>query len=115
LARFYANGNFPLPAVEALRRRGHDVLTIQETGQANQAMPDEDILAFARGQSRILVTMNRRHFVRLHALQPDHAGIVVCTFDLDFQGLAERIDAATRAESCWDGRLARINLKEPVR
>jgi len=30
VARFYANENFPLPAVEELRRLGNDVLTIQE-------------------------------------------------------------------------------------
>ena len=115
MARIYANENFSLPAAAALRRLGHDVLTVRETGKASQARPDEDVLAFARDQGRIFVTLNRRHFARLHALQPDRAGIVVCAFDLDFQGLAERIDAATRAESCWDGRLARINLKESVR
>ena len=34
MARFYSNENFPLPVVEeGLRRLGHDVLTIQETGE----------------------------------------------------------------------------------
>ena len=28
MARLYANGNFPLPVVEELRRVGHDVLTV---------------------------------------------------------------------------------------
>jgi len=32
MARLYANENFPLPVVEALRRLGHDVLTIQHKG-----------------------------------------------------------------------------------
>ena len=50
MARLYANENFPLPVVEALRQRGHDVLTIQETGGAGQAMADEAVLAFARDQ-----------------------------------------------------------------
>jgi len=36
VARFYANENFPLPVVEELRRLGHDVLTIQETGHPDQ-------------------------------------------------------------------------------
>jgi uncharacterized protein DUF5615 len=34
MARLYADENFPLPVVEELRRLGHDVLTIYETGQA---------------------------------------------------------------------------------
>jgi hypothetical protein len=35
MARLYSNEHFPFPVVEELRRLGHDVLTIQETGQAN--------------------------------------------------------------------------------
>jgi hypothetical protein len=42
MAAFYSNENFPLPAVEALRGLGHDVLTIQETGRAGTALPDKD-------------------------------------------------------------------------
>jgi hypothetical protein len=40
MAQLYSNENFPLPAVEELRLLGHDMLTIQETGKANQAMAD---------------------------------------------------------------------------
>jgi hypothetical protein len=76
MARIYANGNFPLPTVEALRALGHDVLTTEE------------VLAFANGEQRILLTINRKHFIRLHQLQPHHYGIIVCTFDLDFTALA---------------------------
>ena len=54
MARFYSNENFPMPVAEELRRLGHDVLTIQETGKAGQSMPDEDVLAFAAQEKRIL-------------------------------------------------------------
>jgi hypothetical protein len=47
VARLYANENFPLPAVTELRRLGHDVLTIQDTGKAGQLMSDESVLNFA--------------------------------------------------------------------
>ena len=40
MARLYADENFPFPAVEELRRLGHDVLTSHEGGQAGQAVPD---------------------------------------------------------------------------
>ena len=46
MARCYANENFPLPAVEALRRLDHDVLTTAESGRAGQAIPDADVLVF---------------------------------------------------------------------
>ncbi len=53
MAALYSNENFPLPSVMELRRLGHDVLTIQETGRADQAMPDEAVLAFAAEAHRI--------------------------------------------------------------
>ena len=109
MARLYANENFPLPAVLELRRLGHDVLTVGETGKAGQSVPDEAILAFAIGEERAVVTLNRRHFIRLHAQQPDHAGVVVCTFDPDFVGQAARIHEALVASQPLAGRLLRIN------
>ncbi|HEX3245608.1 MAG TPA: DUF5615 family PIN-like protein, partial [Chloroflexota bacterium] len=42
-----ADENFPLPVVEALRALGHDVLTIQEYGLGNRALPDRAVLAAA--------------------------------------------------------------------
>ena len=81
MARLYANENFPLPVVLELRRLGHDVLTIVDTGKASQAVPDDEVLSFASAQGRVLLTLNRKHFIRLHHDRPDHAGIVVCTFD----------------------------------
>lgn len=81
MARLYANENFPLPVVAELRRLGHDVTTSFETGNAGQAVPDADVLAFAVAERRVLLTLNRRHFIRLHQETAEHAGIVVCTFD----------------------------------
>lgn len=80
----------------ALRRLGHDVLTILETGAANQALPDENVLAFATTQNRIVLTLNRKDFIRLHRDRPPHAGIVVCPFDLDFAGQAAIPESAFR-------------------
>jgi hypothetical protein len=109
MARFYANENFPLPTVEALRRLGHDVLTTAESGRAGQAVPDADVLAFAVAAQRIVVTLNRRHFIRLHQTTPTHAGIVVCTFDPDFAALAQRIHRAVEAQPQMAGQLVRVN------
>src|SRR6266404_2141749 len=78
MARLYSNENFPLPVVEKLRALGHDVLTIQEAGKADQAVPDKEVLAFATRENRSVLTLNRLHFIRLHREQPGHADIVVC-------------------------------------
>ena len=38
MADCYANENFPLPVVEALRELGHNLLTTYESGKAGQAI-----------------------------------------------------------------------------
>jgi hypothetical protein len=85
------------------------VLTIQETGLAGQSMPDEAVLAFAQREGRTILTLNRKHFFRLHHAGKAHAGIIGCTFDADFIGLAHRIDAATKAQAKLSGALIRVN------
>ena len=91
VARLYANENFPRQVVEELRKLGHDVLTIQETGKAGIQTPDEEVLDFAKGEGRAVLTLNRRHFLKLHREDSLHAGIILCTVDSDFSGQAQRI------------------------
>jgi hypothetical protein len=109
MARLYANENFPWPVVEALRAIGHDVLTVAETGKAGQSYPDEAVLEFAEQDDRILLTLNRKHFIRLHREGAKHVGIIVCTFDPDFSGQAKRIDAAIGGPTSKRGELLRVN------
>lgn len=45
MAAMDSNENFPKRVVEELRRLGHDVLTSYEAGQANQKIPDDQVLA----------------------------------------------------------------------
>lgn len=109
MAALYSNENFPLPVVEALRQLGHDVLTIQETGKAGDAMPDPDVLEYASELGRTLLTLNRRDFIRLHLKSSRHQGIIACTFDPDFSGQAQRIHQAVADEGGLRGKLLRVN------
>ncbi len=109
MAQLYSDENFPLPTVQELRRLGHDVVTLAEAGYANQAVPDETVLALATAVRRIVVTINRKHFIRLHQTNAAHPGIIVCTFDPDFVALAQRIDSALVGEETLHGQLIRIN------
>ncbi|WP_334311674.1 DUF5615 family PIN-like protein [Kamptonema animale] len=68
MAYIYADEQFPRAVVENLRFRGHDILTVQEAGKDNQKIPDEEVLAFAISKNRAVLTLNRRHFIRLHSL-----------------------------------------------
>jgi Domain of unknown function (DUF5615) len=109
MARLYANEIFPLPTIEELRRLGHDTLTSHEIGKSGRAIPDEDVLRFANSENRMLLTLNRKHFIRLHTTNPDQAGLIVCTFDTDFRALAHRIHAAIKSTANLSGQLIRIN------
>jgi len=85
------------------------VLTRSESGNAGQKIPDEEVLLFATENNLILLTLNRKHFIKLHNEQPIHAGIIVCTFDPDFVGQANRIHSATTEQSNISGMLLRVN------
>jgi predicted nuclease of predicted toxin-antitoxin system len=108
MARLYADEQYPYPVVELLRALGHDVLTVQEAGRANQKIPDPDVLAFASSEKRAVITENRKDFFRLHRIQPDHAGIIACTNDRNWEALANRINAAITAEESLQGKLIRV-------
>ena len=109
MARLYSNENFPKAAVEALRSLGHDVLTTVEAGNANQAIPDEDVVRYAVKQQRVVLTLNRQDFISLHRSDPDHSGIIVCTFNPDFAALASKIHHALESCPAMSGQLLRVN------
>jgi hypothetical protein len=109
MARLLADENFPLPVIQSLIALGHMVLTLAEIGKANQAISDKDVLKLAISENRAVLTMNRRHFLRLGAEFPNHAGILVCTFDRDFHAQAQRIHRMIEAESPLAGKLLRVN------
>jgi predicted nuclease of predicted toxin-antitoxin system len=51
--KFYLDEHIPKGVVEGLRRRGVDVLTVQESGRSGDS--DEKQLAFAAREGRVLV------------------------------------------------------------
>ena len=108
MARFYADEQFPFQVVELLRGWGHDVLTVQEAGRANRRIPDDEVLAFAIGQERAILTINRGDFIRLHRLDNNHFGIVVCTNNRNWEQFAERIDNAVKETESLQGKLIRV-------
>lgn len=63
---------------------------------------------YAASQDRALITLNRKHFVKLHKAKPKHFGIIVCTVDTDFHAQASRINTAILNASLA-GALIRVN------
>ena len=107
--RFYADENFPLQTVQVLRQLGHDVLTVKDSGHAGKAVTDLEILAFATSQQRAVLTHNRRDFIQLHQQNTHHGGIIACTFDADFDRLANRIHSTLDRQESLTNQLFRIN------
>lgn len=110
MARIYSNENFPRRVVEELRLLGHDVLTSFEAGRANQRVPDAEVLDFATQEGRMVLTLNRFDFIRLHKeTEGKHAGIIVCTRDdSDARAFAIRIHSALADAGGAEGLLIRV-------
>jgi len=109
LARLYANENFPHPVVQQLQDLGHEVLTSGEADKANRVIPDDEVLEFASSEGRAVLTLNRKHFVRLHQSGKPHHGIIACTFNPNFKEQAGSIDEEIRNHPNLQQQLLRIN------
>ena len=99
MVKFYSNENLPLAMVKALRDKGYDVLTSFEAGQANQGIPDDQVLVYATELDRVVITLNRDDFIALHRQGIDHRGIVVCKTDRDYQGQIDFLHGYLAIES----------------
>lgn len=109
MLKFYSNENFPIEMVNLLRGRGYDVLTSYEAGQANQKIPDDEVLMYATKAGRIVITENRQDFINLHFTTSNHAGIVICKADRDYAGKVQVLhDFFTQDKQRMDNRLLRV-------
>jgi predicted nuclease of predicted toxin-antitoxin system len=108
----YADENFELPVIDKLRAKGYDILTALEAGNANQGIPDEEVLSFAIEEHRAVITLNYNDFKNLHKRDHNHYGIVICIstrLATDRDDLTDRIDKALRDRESLAGELIRIN------
>jgi predicted nuclease of predicted toxin-antitoxin system len=110
MIRLYINENFPQKVVELLRDRGYDVLTTKDAGKSGVGIPDEAVLSFAVQENRALITINRKDFIRLHKINPEHTGIIVCTENHDLEQFVHHIHAKICAltQEELSGQLLRV-------
>jgi predicted nuclease of predicted toxin-antitoxin system len=59
--KFYFDEHVPQAVADGLRRRGVDVLVVQDTGR--RGAPDDEQLAFASQQGRVMVTMDSDYLI----------------------------------------------------
>ena len=107
--QIYSNENFPIVMVNLLRAEGHDVLTSYEAGQANQRIPDDQVLRYATAMGRILMTENRQDFIDLHHSTSNHPGIIIFKSDRDYIGKIKALTDFLNTEGqLLENRLLRI-------
>jgi predicted nuclease of predicted toxin-antitoxin system len=108
MSRLYADEQFPKAVSQLLRDMGHEILTVQEAGNANLGISDEDVLSFAIRDERAVITLNRQDFIKLHRANSKHFGIVVCTNDPNRPQMANRIDQAIAIQKSLRDELIRV-------
>jgi uncharacterized protein with PIN domain len=112
MIRFYSDENFPLDLVQELRQLGYDVLTCYQAGQANQSIDDENVISFAHASQRVVITLNREDFIKLHQQGIKHSGIFICKEDRNYQGQAIKINEFILGfHQSLIGRLIRIKKR----
>jgi predicted nuclease of predicted toxin-antitoxin system len=115
MARLYSNENFPIDIVLRLREIGHDILTSYEAGQANQKIADIVVVSFATQENRIVITLNRDDFVRIHRTGIGHMGIIICKDDRDYDGQTQAIQTCLTANPVLSNRLIRIKKRNQLK
>lgn len=77
--RLYIDEDVHESLAHALRKQGHDVLSVREAGR--RGLSDSDQLAYAAQQNRALFSFNATDYIALHLAYLDqdepHAGIIV--------------------------------------
>lgn len=87
---FHLDESMPNAVAEGLRSRGHSVTTSVEAGLLGAT--DEEQLAYAVRKDRILISRDQ-DFLRLHAQNQLHAGIVFWTQDRSIGPFIRALDA----------------------
>lgn len=70
--------------VKMLRKLEHTVITSYDAKQANQSIPDNEVLDFATRNNLTVITFNREDFIELHNNGIEHSGIIICKTNRDY-------------------------------
>ncbi len=75
----------------------------------HQGIPDHEQFAFAIADGRVMLTMNRDDYRRLHQRGGAHSGIIICSRNVGRQRLAAAILDAIEARPSLSNTLLRVN------
>lgn len=106
--RFLANENFPLDAVALLRKQGHDVAWIRQDAPGSL---DEDVLARAEAENRILITFDKDFGeLAFRVGLPVSIGIILFRITAPSSSyIAEVVSSVLNSRSDWAGHFAVVS------
>ena len=88
--KFYADENVPLAVSNALKRRGIDVVTTQESYMLSR--DDESQFSFAVSEKRVIITHDSDFLVLATMEKMNHNGILFFTKQIDIGQAIEEIE-----------------------
>ncbi|MGF1519852.1 MAG: DUF5615 family PIN-like protein [Nodosilinea sp.] len=83
-------------------------MTSYEAGNANQRIPDDQVLQIATSKSRSVIIFNRDDFLALHRSGVEHSGIIVCKDDSNIQEIRQALDDDLATQTTLQNRLLRV-------
>lgn len=92
MLRYFFDEHVNEAIADQLKHRGIDVLTAKDVGRANQEISDEEQLAFAASQSRVLVTADRDFTVIAYTRTP-HQGVILLQREVTIGRYVEYLEA----------------------
>ncbi|MEO0348935.1 MAG: DUF5615 family PIN-like protein [Cyanobacteria bacterium P01_A01_bin.15] len=104
----YSNENFPIDMVVLLRNLGYNVLTSYDAGQANQGIPDADVLTYATQSNRVVITLNRQDFIQLYRSNINHNGIIICKDDRNYTHQVQTLHTYLETQTSLTNRRIRV-------
>lgn len=94
--------------LERLKQEAYDVTSIKELGLDRQWFQDEDVLKKAIELNRVVLTHNKKHFIKLHRKVKIHTGIITCYQTTDYEGLVVKLLALFEKETEFENKLFRV-------
>ena len=108
--RLLANENVPREAVEALRRRGHDIAWVRED---DPGASDEEVLARAVAEDRVLLTFDKDfgELIFGRGVQASR-GVVLLRLPPSLPDLVGRIVEKLESRSDWEGNFGVVEADD---
>lgn len=110
-AKFYADEHVPAAVSQALKRRGIDILTVQEAKLRGRS--DKEQLQYASVQQRIIITHDSDFLILARKEKIKHPGILFFTSQVQIGKAIEEIERVWLTYTAED--LCRVTLFLPMK